>query len=119
MNIVFAPKTTGTMNGTVTVVSSATSTAPAIAVSGTGVSNTTHSVALNWQASTSTGVSGYYVYRSGVSGSYARLNSAPTASLKYTDGSVSSGATYYYVVTAVTSAGVESVQSSRVTAVIP
>jgi len=120
MNIVFAPKTVATLNETETVISSATSAAPAIAVSGTGVSNTSHSVTLNWQASSTTGISGYYVYRSGVSnGSYTRLNSAPTASLKYTDGSVASGATYYYEVTSVTSAGVESAKSSPVTAIIP
>jgi fibronectin type 3 domain-containing protein len=89
-------------------------------VSGTGISNTSHSVALNWSASTTSGISGYYVYRSSVSGSsYSRINSTPTASLKYTDGNVASGATYYYVVTAVTSAGAESAHSSQVTAVVP
>lgn len=120
MSIVFAPKTTGALSATVTVVSNTTSTAPAIAVSGTGISNTSHSVALNWSASTTSGISGYYVYRSSVSGSsYSRINSTPTASLKYTDGNVASGATYYYVVTAVTSAGAESAHSSQVKAVIP
>jgi centrosomal CEP192-like protein/ASPM-SPD-2-Hydin domain-containing protein len=120
MSIVFAPKATGTFNGTVTVVSNATNTPPTVLVSGTGISSTSHSVALNWTASTSSGVTGYNVYRSTVSGtSYARLNSSPTASLKYTDGSVASEETYYYVVTAVTSTGAESAHSSQITAVIP
>jgi len=120
MNIVFAPKTTGTQSGKVTVVSNATNTAPAIAVSGTGVSNTSHSVALNWTGSTTASVTGYYVYRSTVSGSsYSRLNSSPTASLKYTDGNVVAGATYYYVVTAVNSSGGESAYSSQIAAIIP
>jgi len=65
-------------------------------------------------------VTGYNVYRSTVSGtSYIRINSSPTASLKYTDGSVASGETYYYVVKAVNSSGAESARSSQTTAVIP
>jgi len=120
MNIAFAPKTTGTFNGTVTVVSNAANTAPVIAVTGTGISSTAHSVALSWSPSTSTGVVGYNVYRSTVSGSsYSRVNSSPTASTKFTDGSVVSEETYYYVVTAVNSSGAESVKSSQITAVIP
>jgi fibronectin type 3 domain-containing protein len=39
--------------------------------------------------------------------------------LKYTDGSVTSGKTYYYVVTAVTSSGTESAHSGQVDAIIP
>ena len=120
LNVVFAPKSTGTLSGTVTVVSNATSTAPKVAVSGTGISSTAHSVALSWSSSTSSGVVGYNVYRSTVSGSsYARLNSSPTASTKFTDGSVVSAETYYYVVTTVNSSGAESVKSSQITAVIP
>jgi hypothetical protein len=65
-------------------------------------------------------VTGYYVYRSTVSGSsYSRLNSSPTASLKYTDGNVVAGETYYYVVTAVHSSGAESAYSSQIAAIIP
>jgi centrosomal CEP192-like protein/ASPM-SPD-2-Hydin domain-containing protein len=120
MNIVFAPKSIGTFTGTVTVISNATTTAPAVAVNGTGISSTSHSVALGWTASTSSGVTGYNVYRSTSSGtSYTRINSSPTASSKYTDGSVASGGTYYYVVTAVSSAGAESAHSTQIKAVIP
>jgi fibronectin type 3 domain-containing protein len=39
--------------------------------------------------------------------------------MKYTDGTVSSGKTYYYVVTAVTSSGTESAYSGQVEAIIP
>ena len=120
LNIVFAPKSTGAFSGTVTVVSNATNTAPKVAVSGTGISSTAHSVALSWSPSTSTGVVGYNIYRSTVSGSsYSRLNSSPTASTRFTDGSVVSDETYYYVVTAVNSGGAESVKSSQITAVVP
>ena len=78
-----------------------------------------HSVALTWNASTST-VSGYNVYRSTVSGSgYVKLNSSLVAVLTYADSTVQSGTTYFYVTTAVDSSGNESVHSNEVPAVIP
>jgi fibronectin type 3 domain-containing protein len=78
-----------------------------------------HSVTLNWTASTST-VSGYNVYRSTVSGGpYTKLNSTPIAATTYVDTTVQSGQTYYYVVTSVDSSGVESTDSSEVSAIVP
>jgi fibronectin type 3 domain-containing protein len=78
-----------------------------------------HSVALTWTASTST-VSGYNIYRSTVSGSgYAKLNSSLLASLSYSDSTVQSGTTYFYVATAVDSGGDESPDSNQASAVIP
>jgi fibronectin type 3 domain-containing protein len=65
-------------------------------------------------------VVGYYIYRSSVAGSsYTRITSGALNALKFTDGAVSAGSTYYYVVTAVNSSGVESAHSGQVTAVIP
>ncbi len=120
LNVVFAPKVTGGVSGTVTLVSNATNSPNSVALSGTGVSSTAHSVSLNWGASTSSGVVGYYVYRSSVSGSsYTRITSGALSALKYADGTVSAGKTYYYVVTAVNSSGVESTHSVQVTAAIP
>jgi fibronectin type 3 domain-containing protein len=79
-----------------------------------------HSVALNWNASTSSGVVGYNVYRSGQSGGpYAKINSSLIPSTTNTDTNVQSGSTYYYVVTAVDSSGRESLFSNQVQAVIP
>src|SRR5215469_830590 len=78
-----------------------------------------HSVALTWNASTST-VSGYNVYRSIVSGGfYVKINSSLNTTLSYSDTTVSNGTTYYYVTTAVDSNGVESLFSNEVPAVIP
>ncbi len=80
---------------------------------------TAHSVALTWNASTST-VSGYNVYRTTVSGSgYAKLNSTLVASLNYSDTDVQSGTTYFYVATSVDSGGDESADSNQVSAAIP
>lgn len=47
------------------------------------------------------------------------LNSSPDASLTYTDSTVTSGTTYYYIVTAVDGAGIESAYSNQSVAVIP
>ena len=78
-----------------------------------------HSVTLTWTASTST-VVGYNVYRSTVSGGpYTKLTSTADASTTYTDSAVTAGATYFYVVTSVDSSGVESANSSEVSATIP
>jgi hypothetical protein len=120
LNVVFAPKTTGGVTGKVTISSNATNSPNSISTAGTGVSSTAHWVALSWSASSSSGVTGYYVYRSTISGSsYSRVNSSPTNATKFTDGSVASGKTYYYVVTAVSSSGAESARSKQITAAIP
>src|SRR6266705_1265084 len=88
----------------------------------TASAQVTHSVALTWIASTTSTVTGYNVYRSTVSGTgYAKINSslvlAPLVS--YTDTSVLTGTTYYYVTTAVDSSSNESTNSNEATAIIP
>jgi fibronectin type 3 domain-containing protein len=76
-------------------------------------------VTLTWTASTST-VSGYNVYRSTVSGGpYTKLTASPVAATTYVDSTVTASQTYYYVVTAVDSSGVESANSAEVSAVVP
>jgi hypothetical protein len=100
----------------VTVVSQADTTK---AASATITVSAPHSVSLSWSASTSSGVSYYNVYRGTISGGpYSLLRSGVT-SASYTDSNVQSGKTYYYVTTAVDSAGAESVYSNQATAVIP
>jgi hypothetical protein len=80
-----------------------------------------HWVVLTWDASISTDVVGYNVYRSGVSGGpYAQLSaSIPAGTLTYTDTTVQAGLTYYYVVTAVDSQGNESAYSNEASALVP
>jgi fibronectin type 3 domain-containing protein len=79
----------------------------------------THSVALSWNASTST-VSGYNVYRSTVSGGgYTRVNPSQVLALAYTDSTVLNATTYYYVTTAVDASNVESAFSNEVAVAIP
>lgn len=79
----------------------------------------THTVALSWIPSTSS-VAGYNVYRSTTNGTgYVRINASLVSVLAYTDSTVLNGTTYYYVTTAVDSAGLESPFSNQATAVIP
>jgi Abnormal spindle-like microcephaly-assoc'd, ASPM-SPD-2-Hydin len=79
----------------------------------------THNVRLAWNPSSTASV-GYRLYRSESSGGpYVSVNGANIESLSYEDTSVSAGTTYYYVVTAVNSAGQESVYSNQASAAIP
>jgi len=77
-----------------------------------------HHVILNWHPSASA-VMGYNIYRGTQHGGpYSKINSELEPATVYTDDAVSSGATYYYVVTAV-DASSESVHSNEMSAVIP
>jgi HYDIN/CFA65/VesB family protein/ASPM-SPD-2-Hydin domain-containing protein/centrosomal CEP192-like protein len=117
--VIFGPSTAGTNSGSVTIASTATGFPRAVALSGTGVQATTHSVTLSWGSSTSS-VSGYNVYRSTTNGTgYSRINAGLVAALTYEDDGVQAGSTYYYVVTAVNSSGQESTDSNQATAVVP
>jgi hypothetical protein len=129
----FSPKVAGPASATLSLLSPNITSPETLSMSGNGVSSTTpsptptptpapavqHTVALTWNASSSQ-VIGYRVYRSESSGSsYNSLNGSAVNTLSYTDSTVSSGTTYYYVVTAVDSTGVESTYSNQVTAVVP
>jgi hypothetical protein len=115
------PTTAATSSFTVKVTdsSSPTTTATAnLSITITVASN--YSVLLNWTASPSSGVAGYNVYRSQVSGSdYVKLTSSPVSDLTYTDTSVANGQTYYYVTTSVDGSGNESGYSEIVQMNIP
>jgi hypothetical protein len=128
----FSPKVAGPASATLSLLSADLASPGTLSMTGDGVNTATtttppttttpssaqHSVALTWNPSTST-VAGYRVYRSEASGSSFSVLSGTQNALAYTDSTVASGTTYYYVVTAVDSAGNESVNSNQVTAVIP
>jgi hypothetical protein len=119
LSVTFAPTAAGSLTGGVSVASNATNSPTTIALLGTGVQLIAHSGALSWTASTSV-VTGYNVYRGTVSGGpYAKLNSSLIALTTFTDGTVQSGQTYFYVVTAVDASNVESVYSNEISATIP
>ncbi|HKW16780.1 MAG TPA: hypothetical protein VJO35_04670 [Terriglobales bacterium] len=83
----------------------------------TATTGTAHSVNLSWGASTTAGVT-YNLYRSDSSGSGYALVASALTTLSYSDTTVASGTTYYYVVTAF-DGGAESSYSNQATAVVP
>jgi len=116
-SVIFAPTTTGSLSGTITSLSNASNSPTTIKVSGLGASSAPHPVSLSWTPSTITYVS-FNIFRSSISGGpYAQINSSLTPS--YADTSVTSGQTYYYVVTEVDSSGAESTYSNEAAAPIP
>jgi hypothetical protein len=77
-------------------------------------------VTLSWKASASPNIIGYNVYRSGAAlGPYSKRNSFPIRYPSWADYSVTAGATYFYVATALNSSNLESVFSASVSATIP
>jgi hypothetical protein len=115
----FAPSASGAATGKVTVSSNASNSPASISLSGTGVAAGVHSVALSWTGAV-TGVTGYNAYASTVSGGpFVKLTSTPLTRPSYTDSSVQSDRTYYYVVTALNASDQESAYSNEVTAIVP
>ncbi len=112
-----APASAGSY--TITATSVADSSAKS-SVTVSVVAAVAHSVQLNWGASATAGVN-YNVYRASSvgGGQYVLLNSQPLGALTYTDGTVKSGNTYTYAVTAVDAAGLQSAFSAPANATIP
>jgi Abnormal spindle-like microcephaly-assoc'd, ASPM-SPD-2-Hydin len=118
--VTYLPASVSTASGNISISNSATTSPTKISVTGSGVQPAPQSVSLGWQSSVSQGVIGYYVYRGIVSGGpYSVLNSSPDSATQYTDSTVVSGATYYYVVTSADSGNMQSGFSAQVKAVIP
>jgi hypothetical protein len=115
----FTPNQSGTASGKMQYFSNAIVSPSVELLTGTGVAQNAHSVGLTWQDS-GTNVVGYNIYRATVHGGpYQKINTALDASTNYSDSSVSSGKTYYYVTTAVNSNNQESGFSNETQAVVP
>jgi hypothetical protein len=115
--ITFNPKNAGSHIGTLMVASSGPSVN--IPLTGSATLAGAHSVSVTWTASTSQ-VIGYFVYRrTGTSGAFGRLESTLVSGTSFTDSNVADGATYFYVVTAVSPDDVESEFSTPVSVTIP
>jgi hypothetical protein len=114
----FAPTATATASANISFVTS-TSTSSVETASGSG-GTIQHIVDLSWNASTSTSVTGYNIYRGGATaGPFSKINPALNTSMNFSDSTVQSGQIYYYVTTAVDSAGIESSYSNQVQAAVP
>jgi len=117
LNVAFTPQASGQPAATLSFASDAADSPAHSALIGTG---TVAFVSLSWNASTSTEVTGYNIYRKASStGSYTRINSKLDPNTNYTDATVTHGTTYYYATTAVNSKGKESEYSNGVQVVVP
>ena len=120
ITVEFCPKTAGSLLGKVTVSSNAAGSPLVIQLSGAGTEKSQQaSVDLKWDESTAK-VTGYFVYRSSKpSGPYAKLNPEAISGTSYSDTTVVSGQEYFYVVTSVNSANIESPFSNEISVTIP
>ena len=124
----FRPTSSGSWSTSISIVASSISSPVTLALSGAASGNTaptpapsatSHSVALDWNASTSA-VAGYHIYRGeSPGGPYNRVNGSLVTTLGYSDSTVQAGTHYFYVVTAVEADGDESAFSNEVSASIP
>jgi len=101
------PGTPATDSTTSTDTLSTTSETPAASVSATIAKPTDlkaaydKTVILSWKASTTTDIDGYKVFRSETKGKdYSKVGQTEKAVVSYSDGTVTAGKTYYYVVRA-------------------
>jgi hypothetical protein len=119
VTIQFTPNASGTATAKTGFISNAVNSPTVDQVTGTGVAAVSHSVNLTWQPGDGNAV-GYNVYRgAAAAGPFQEINTALDSSTNYTDATVVSGTTYYYVTTEVNAEGQESAYSSAVQAVVP
>jgi hypothetical protein len=117
--VTFAPQAAGDSAGSISFISDGSDSPLAQTLDGSGGEAGVHTVGLAWSPSTSS-VIGYNVYRGTESGGpYQLLTSSPQPDTSYTDGTVLTGTTYFYVATAVDSNHVESTYSNQAQAAIP
>jgi hypothetical protein len=115
--VTFTPQTSGAVSATLTFTSNAQPSTTTETLTGTGTPPPPHTVNLSWNASTSSDVSGYNIYRAVFTtscGSYAKINSALITGILYSDSSVVDGTSYCYASTAVNTSNEESGYSNIV-----
>jgi hypothetical protein len=124
--LTFSPTSSGSASTTASFASNASNAPTGVNLTGTAVAAPVYTVGLSWTASSSSGVTGYYIYRAlyntstSTCGSYMTLNpSQPNATTTYTDSNITSGDTYCYQVAAVNSSGEQSTDSNVATAIVP
>ncbi len=119
--VTFSPAVKGAATASLTFTSNAQPSTTIESLTGTGVAAPTHTVSLSWNASSSSNITGYNVYRAayGTScGAYSKINSSLNTTTTYTDSSVTDGASYCYATTAVNSSDEESSYSNIVSNVL-
>jgi hypothetical protein len=116
--VTYSPIVAGADSATLTFTNNGQPSTTTDTATGTGTAAPSHSVNLSWNASASTGVMGYNIYRAIYTtscGAYSKINgSTLDTSTTYTDSSVTDGTNYCYATTAVNSSNEESGYSNIV-----
>jgi hypothetical protein len=120
ITVMFRPPVGGGQSGVVIVTEDAQGSPQQVTLNGTGLAPVQHySEDLTWDAITSS-VIGYNVYRGTQSGGpYTKLTTPLEESTFYTDATVESGQSYFYVVTAVDANNEESGISNEILVIVP
>jgi len=116
--VTFTPQASGAVSASLSFSSNAANSPAVQSMTGSGTAPVQHTVGLTWNASIN--AVGYNLYRGSVPGGpYSMINTTLDGTTAYTDSTVSSGQTYYYVATAVDDNSEESGYSNEAQAVIP
>jgi hypothetical protein len=116
--VTFTPQLSGATSASLSFPSNASNSPAVQTMTGTGTAQTQHTLDLTWNASAD--AVGYNIYRgTAPGGPYTMINSSLDSTTTYTDNTVVSGQTYYYVATAVNGDSQESGYSNQTTAIVP
>jgi len=117
IGVTFTPSAGGARTAVLSIADNAPGGPQMVNLSGAG----SHDVIISWSAGGTNDNVTYNVYRGTISQgeNSTPLNPAPICSTTYVDESVTPGATYYYVVTAVGLNGVQSAASGETEATVP
>ncbi len=117
IGLTFTPSAGGERAAALSITDNAPGSPQTVSLSGVG----SHDVILSWAPSETSGNVAYNVYRGTASRDERStpLNATPVNGTTYVDETVASGTTYYYVVTAVDSNGVQSSASGETEATVP
>jgi hypothetical protein len=115
----FKPTASGSTSTQMSLTDNAVTSPGVITATGAGTSLKQHTVGLTWSPSSSA-VAGYNVYRGTTTGGpYTKINGSAIVTTSYSDTTVASGKTYFYVTSAVNSSSIESAKSNEAKAVVP
>lgn len=116
--VTFKPQASGATSASLAFSSNAANASIVQSITGSGTAPAQHTVDLTWNGSD--GAVGYNVYRGTTSGGpYSLINPSLNDATAFTDNTVASGQTYYYVATAVDESSNESGYSNETQAIVP
>ncbi len=121
IHVTYTPTDSVLDSGNLSIITDSPDSPLTISLAGSGSNGDKNSViSISWAGNDSPSIAGYNIYRADTpDGSFIQLNSSPIVEPSFQDSDVESGATYFYVTTAVDAAGHESSFSNEVAAAAP